>query len=99
MSNSIRRWPLSSPGTISCPTKPKLVSAPSRATQLAFIDPLFDGWADTSQLAGRLEEHTPTQHRFRDMAFGNVTHNERVTLVAPYRTAKRTMQNEIRALV
>ncbi|MDT3737255.1 MAG: calcium-binding protein [Denitratisoma sp.] len=55
-------------------------AAPTRAAQLALLDQVLDAWADTSQMAERLEERT-TQYRFRYMAFGAVRRSVHVALV------------------
>ena len=55
-------------------------AAPTRAAQLALIDQVLDAWADTSNLAERMEDRT-TQYRFRFMAFGDVRRSEHVALV------------------
>jgi hypothetical protein len=55
-------------------------AAPTRAAQLALIDQVLDAWADTSQMAERLEART-TQYRFRYMAFGAVRRSVHVALV------------------
>lgn len=43
-------------------------AAPTRAAQLALLDQVLDAWADTSNLAERLEERS-SQYRFRYMGF------------------------------
>lgn len=55
-------------------------AAPTRAAQLALLDQLLDAWADTSNLAERLEERS-SQHRFRYMGFGAVRRSDHVSLV------------------
>lgn len=52
---------------------PPCTSATStRAAQLALLDQLLYAWADTIQMAERLEART-TQYRFRCLAFGKVS--------------------------
>ncbi|MBX3647528.1 MAG: hypothetical protein KF766_07685 [Rhodocyclaceae bacterium] len=62
------------------PTPAQYAASPTRAAQLALLDQLLVAWANTSNLAERMEERT-TQYRFRYMAFGDVRRSQHVAAV------------------
>lgn len=57
-------------------------SAATRAEQKALLDPLITAWADTSGMAGSLEERAAGQYRIQYDAFGNERRSSSIDSVA-----------------
>ncbi len=57
-------------------------SAPTRAEQKALLDSLLTAWADTSGMAGSLEERAAGKYRIQYEAFGNERRSSHIDTVA-----------------
>ena len=60
--------------------KSQHIAGSMRVAQLTLLDQVLNAWADTSNLAERMEDRT-TQYRFRFMAIGSVRRSKHVTAV------------------
>jgi hypothetical protein len=56
-------------------------SAPTRAEQKALLDQLLTAWADTSGMAGSLEERAAGRHYVEYLAFGNARRSDHLRAV------------------